>query len=371
MKRTIAFVWAAFLSLSPLAASAAGVDVTVSFRHASSGQVPNYYTPTPGSTLTGTWKIIVDATASSTLATFRVAVHPQETIPDGTGSTVSHSKSYPAGSANSDTLSVQWDTREMTRYNGIYQIVATATSHGGNSEFSAVTDLKVNNPPSVPQGAATAIERGVPVVTWAANPEPDIIRYEVLRSEGGGFSPVGTSAGTRFTDSKAPAEAPLRYRVIAVRRSAVTPTGISSPPTRSTDPMVLPAPEVGWQPPMIDTSEPAVLPTLAVESIRARQGEGGFAALLPYAAPAPVVAEAIEEGPYRVPTGSSLQAVVTSNVYKPPFIAAALFLVVSAMHTLRLSRRMLSPAGTPHRHRSMLSLVYWFEKHTGSSGQPG
>lgn len=75
-------------------------------------------------------------------------------------------------------------------------------------------------PPKPPSGVKAAMEGRAANVSWAKNPESDIVSYRIQRSDGAGpFKQVGEVPGTSFKDGSVPPGS-LRYRVLAVRRGA-------------------------------------------------------------------------------------------------------------------------------------------------------
>ena len=151
-----------------------------------------------------------------------------------------------------------------------------------------VSGLRVNNPPAQPGGVAARLEGTVPVLTWTANPEPDLSGYTVLRSTGGSFSPVGAAPSNGFRDVNAPAGQPLTYEIVAKRRSPADLAGISSSPSNPSTPVTpartdiqattLPAPP---GPPSIKVPGPAAAGGAAPAP------EDTFAATLPFTQPVP------------------------------------------------------------------------------------
>jgi hypothetical protein len=66
-------------------------------------------------------------------------------------------------------------------------------------------------------------------VSWAANPEPDIVGYVVERDDGGGFVEVARSTKAKLKQTLVPGE--YAYRVTAIRSSALSEDGIASAPS--------------------------------------------------------------------------------------------------------------------------------------------
>lgn len=348
MRRLFALACLALFSLLvPASASGSGADVSVQFRFANSGEKPTDYTPPPGSVISDTWRVVADASAASTLSSFSIVITPQSSLPEPLPKGSSISRTYEAGATSTARLILNWNTNTVTRYNGIYRVVATAQSHGGNSETTTVQDLKVDNPPLQPVNVVAALDENVPVVSWAANPEPDLIHYRVYRSyDGGSFSLIATTTGTELRDSNAPKNTSLRYELAAVRKSSVRSAGIVSPLSKPTAPIVVIPPEPAVQQAVIDDSKPIPVEVVQPKTVMAKQGNLGFAPVLPYdTSDLPVAAQATESGvPLENETlvTQSLPQIVRSTIYKPPFIAAALLLLVTALHVLRIAGRLFS-----------------------------
>ena len=72
------------------------------------------------------------------------------------------------------------------------------------------------------------------VVSWNPNPEPDVVRYRVLRAKGPdtSFQPLAETRGTTFTDVASSSGGDFTYQVVAIRRGsgkAGQPEFIESP----------------------------------------------------------------------------------------------------------------------------------------------
>ncbi|MFT2691623.1 pectinesterase family protein [Clavibacter zhangzhiyongii] len=77
--------------------------------------------------------------------------------------------------------------------------------------------------PAVPAKVTTELGRGSVTVRWAASPDEDVTRYDVLRSTGGGASGVVGTVGpveTRWTDTTAAIGTAYAYSVVATDGSA-------------------------------------------------------------------------------------------------------------------------------------------------------
>jgi hypothetical protein len=188
------------------------------------------------------------------------------------------------------------------------------------------TGLLVANPPATPDGVHAEYRDNVPVVSWNPGGEADLLGYQVLRSAGGGPTPVGSvRAGepTSFVDTQAPAGVGLSYSVVAVRRSPAAASAdrcrffnagctVSTPSVRT--PMiaapVLAAPvpangAVGADPPPPGPSDAVTAPPAAPPAARAAQ-------------PAPAPAVNTLTGPAQRPSQRSLP--ITSGA--PPIMSA-------------------------------------------------
>ena len=139
----------------------------------------------------------------------------------------------PSGIKQSAEVSYSWvtplqvDSTELAP-NGEYEISALAVANGG-ADAIATTRVVVDNPAAPPAGvAATVGEDGV-ALTWERNPEPDLLGYEVERSNGGDFEVLGQTTDTSVVD--AVGAGTYSYRVTAIRSSAARSTGRPSAPS--------------------------------------------------------------------------------------------------------------------------------------------
>ena len=297
------------------------------------------------------------------------------TVKDPDGTTVA-SGSAPSNNSNFISASTAWDTQPTAKKNGNYTFVATA-AQGGVLGLGLTTNpapetqqatLKVNNPPVAPTGVQTTLDSGVPVVSWSANPEPDIKGYQVYRSDGALQS--GLVAGTSFRDGSAPAGQALSYKVAALRFSPVDQSGlIGSTTSAQTAAVTVPAPAGPQnvatadpakgaadsgpvkQPVTLSQAKPAPIaaPTLPTRVVQLPQPNViQFAPLLPYSGkvpevpvtsnvPAPVAAQADQ--------GQSTAVVMPGGVKVTPvdaikYVATAAFLIVAAVHVTRFARKL-------------------------------
>jgi hypothetical protein len=297
------------------------------------------------------------------------------TVKDPDGNTVA-SGSAPPNSGSSLTASTTWDTQPTAKKNGNYTVVAVAAQGDplGLTTQPAETHqatLKVNNPPIAPTGVQTALDSsGVPVVSWSANPEPDIKGYQVYRSDGALQS--GLVAGTSFRDASAPSGQALSYKVSALRFSPVDTSGlIGSATSAQTAAVTAPAPAGGAAPQNAGAADPAkggaagpvkqpvtlsqakptpiAAPTLPTRVVQLPQPNViQFAPLLPYSGkvpevpvnsnvPPPVAAQADQ--------GQSTAVVMPGGDKVTPvdaikYVATAAFLIVAAVHITRFARKL-------------------------------
>ncbi|MGH9128039.1 MAG: hypothetical protein ACRDY2_03520 [Acidimicrobiales bacterium] len=133
-------------------------------------------------------------------------------------------------------------------YNGTYQVTVTATetdttllnqtstgTAGANGSFAESV------PPVAPSGVSAApaasSAQGVSV-SWNPNPEPDILGYVVLRSQGSGNpGEIGTATNTKYVDTTAKPGVSYTYSVVALRagdtpgQSVLSPSSSAGPVT--------------------------------------------------------------------------------------------------------------------------------------------
>ncbi|HEX2053076.1 MAG TPA: hypothetical protein VHJ78_05025 [Actinomycetota bacterium] len=205
--------------------------------------------------------------------TIRVSSTPDGGILGSEEITVRVTITPPAGAGSAETITLApkgsgvfeapWDTDKYA-INGAFKLDAVASSSSllGNKSENATSTANVANPPNAPTGVKAALKDGVPHVTWAANKEPDVLGYKVLRSvDGGTAAHVSTGPATSFTDSSAPHSKPLTYRVVAVRKAGSG--AVDSSPSAPTAAVTVAAPPPPAEPgapgqPPADPSKPVV-----------------------------------------------------------------------------------------------------------------
>jgi hypothetical protein len=136
----------------------------------------------------------------------------------------------------------EWDSRELTPFNGKYKIRVEVESYSPNPLSNEIhsaakerLNLNVDNAPlSVTAPTVVATTQSSATITWSTAVEPDKLSYTVYRAEGskkpayGAFKAIGVSQGEGFRDATVKPGSHW-YAVKVTRRSVVTPdTGISS-----------------------------------------------------------------------------------------------------------------------------------------------
>ena len=334
---------------------------------------PSDGTPLPGSLDPHSIRLAVSAKTDCILI---CSTTLSFTVKDPDGKVVA-SGSAPSNSGNFATASTAWDTKPTATKNGNYTFAATGAEVGPlapPSENQQAT-LKVNNVPSAPTGVQTSLDAsGVPVVSWSANPEPDIKGYQVFRSDQALQSGLITT--TSFRDASAPKGQAVSYKVTALRFSPTDPSGmIGSATSDQTASVSVPAPAGDPSAPqnvatadpakgaapagpmkqpvtlgVIKPSTPLVAPTLPTRVVQLPQPNVvQFAPLLPYSGkipevpstsnvPAPVAAGAVSGGPSTVVALPGGVKVTPVDAVK--YVATAAFLLVAAVHITRFARKL-------------------------------
>lgn len=331
---------AASLSVFP---AAAAVDASVEFLY---GQGASPWTPPAGSILRGSWLVVAEARASSSLKSFRVAI---ESVQDGHtvepgGNVV---RSYIAGTTSNARIELDWETGKLTRFNGEYRLVATATSQVDEATIS-IQQLKVDNYPQTPNGLAAKNTEGVSTLSWKANSEPDILFYRISRSVNGDpFTTVAEVKGVSFEDRQAPRGAELRYKLLAVRASVVNSAGISSGSTSPTPAISLPASSAGKS--QLDATPPTQAQVQAsAPTIVSPRRDLGYSPYLPYDEEALENSESSSEEPSLLGAPDIFRNATEGTAYKPIYTAAGLILFVAALHILRLALQLFgNPRAVP------------------------
>jgi len=323
------------------------LDVSITVWQPGPGTSPadaHQCTPPSGSTLTGSWNIRVDALSLSSLKSFSVSIAPADPSVPALPPSATTSRTYPlvvlGNGKIGDTIEMPWDTGSM-RYNGTYQISATAVSMLNSTAHALIGDLLVNNPPARPPGASATLDGTVPVLNWTANSEPDLTGYRILRStNGGAYAPVGTSPGNSFRDTKAPQGKPLTYEIVALRKSPVDANGITSAAS-------LPTGAIVAAPPVTPTvAAPVAGPTTGSTSgsAPAQNPSSTFAPTLPFAQAVPTSTATLPDAP--APTAAAALPgegggyAKTTLAHKLPYLATAIFVILVAFLIFQYARRL-------------------------------
>lgn len=308
--------------------------------------------PPPNSVLRGdeAFPFVIRARADSTLRSFAMAiVIAEQPVPGMQVNGGSASGSWGTGESGEATLQINWDTRTVTPYNGLYRVGASAESHLGGTKNISLEGYIVDNLPAQIQNVEARLKDGAPSLSWGPNKEPDLIGYQVFRATGSSaYKKIASLAATSFTDKEVPKDVELKYYVVASRRSLASNDGsIVSPPSLVRS-FTIPSPASGQQP-VISAPQEAP-PAPVVPKLVAPPGQKiaheGFDEMLPYT-------EAGESGQVPLPLGGEeMEADQTAfepppvlgtlQVYKPPFLAAALLLLAAAAHMVRLAVTLFS-----------------------------
>jgi len=231
------------LRLSAAAGVGAGVILLVGATPALAGP-PNVsvVSPSNGSTL---------STASPQVAGTVSATSPGGVVSGALQVTVTSSAGHPGYSSTipswcgQSSCSFTVNVSPGLAYNGQYQLSVDAQESDPplNSSRSAAYDgsFSVNVPPVAPQGvtAQPAADGSSIIVSWDANPEPDMVGYQVSRSPTSGAWPAAVT-GTSVTDSNVTPGTSYTYSVTAVRQGATSGSVLDSSASSAsaTDPTV-------------------------------------------------------------------------------------------------------------------------------------
>src|SRR5579883_346058 len=176
----------------------------------------------PGSLPPNAVPVQVSATCSTLLCSI-TSVSASLTNPSGAavsltpnGAMASCPSQPQAGSCSQQAYT--WNTQPTSSPNGKYTLSANAADSGlsgGNAPTKSETVL-LNNAPSAPTGVTAALNPSAgntPLVSWKANPEPDISGYEIFRSgSGASAAAFGTGANvTSYQDTTAPQGVAVSY----------------------------------------------------------------------------------------------------------------------------------------------------------------
>jgi hypothetical protein len=308
--------------------------------------------PPQNSVLRGdeSFPITFRAQADSTLRFFAISILiGEEPVPGMRVNGGYSSGSWGAGETGEATLHVDWDTRSVTPYNGLYRVGATAESHLDGVRDTSLEGYIVDNLPAQVSDVDAELDGGAPSLSWPPNSEPDLIGYNIYRSTGSGdYTKVGSVTTRSFTDKDVPKDTELKYYVVATRRSVASEDGaIESPPSMART-FVIPSPGSGQQPTISAPQEAPAAPPVpkVVPRPAAKITHEGFEETLPYTEP--IAGDQVlnplgqEQATSDNTTFEQPPALRNSQVYKPPFLAAALLLLAAAAHMIRLAITLFS-----------------------------
>lgn len=323
-------------TIAPINADA-GIDANVSFTQA----------PDQDAVVVGTNDVVATGQTVSGLRIMTIGLEATDSgvpsIPGEAGKTATYALGTTSGQ-----IPLTWDSKTMTPYNGTYRLVATADSVLGEKATAYVTSLKVNNPPATPSGVDAKLESGAVIASWTPNLEPDLIGYRVSRVAGAIRTDMGLVRTASLKDDSAPKGVALRYEVTALRQSPISPDGVASGLAQSSA-VTIPLPAVEKLVSTPDTV-PDLKPATAAapveakpETVIAPNRNVGFEEYLPYEQPIPLRAESPIDGPVEeisFPQSSS-SAMTPRRVELIKYLAASNLLLVGALHTARMARRIL------------------------------
>jgi hypothetical protein len=252
------------------------------------------------------------------------------------------------------TIKFDWDTSQLTPFNGTYKVVAYGKACDFNDcafdiSENAVTlgGLKVNNAPAVVQGVQATMQDATPVISWSPAKEPDVKKYAVIRTLPGQQPQLaGVVSSTSFSDSckdpmPCPAGTTMTYQIAAIRNSPASPAGVNSLPSAAVTATTAGAP-----------AAPAPKAAAPVKIVLPAPMSDRYEAALPYKMPAPAPQVAPEApaapdpvtvaAPVDTPADSPVAArgIITTRLEQPRvpkvrYVAGSLMLLVLAMLVAR------------------------------------
>lgn len=196
MRRTIALVSILILGFAAPVFAQTGVSAKVT-------------SPSDGATVNGYTGVTATASASTGVRNARMFI----------GDTLVAS-AEPSNLRQSVDLNHNWDTASSffggSSRNGWYQIRVEVTATGGGSSTSKI-DVMVDNPAQSPGNFAGYVQDDTVHLSWAPNPEPDLIGYRVEIAEAGTWTLAAETTATTYGATLQPGT--YQYRVLAVRSS--------------------------------------------------------------------------------------------------------------------------------------------------------
>jgi len=123
---------------------------------------------------------------------------------------------------------IEFDWATASARNGQYNIAVFAKGTGDSSDKSTAS-VNVDNGTSSPTGVNASHADGAVTISWNANPEPDIVGYDVERDSGSGWSVIQSVESPGYVDT--PGAGTHTYRVTARRYSPTISGGRPSDPS--------------------------------------------------------------------------------------------------------------------------------------------
>lgn len=159
---------------------------------------------------------------------------------------ISSSEGHPVPSAHriagDSRSSVAFSWTPSLPYNGTYLLNVRASGEdepvdsNGTETSESNRAFAIEASPAIPKEVTVRADpdsREVDV-TWKANPEPDMIGYQIQSSKDEGeWSVAGESQKNFFRHTESASDGGLySYRVVAIRRGAAADSGVASPPSQ-------------------------------------------------------------------------------------------------------------------------------------------
>jgi hypothetical protein len=298
-----------------------------------------------------------------------------------------------SGQQGSWTFSAPVPSQSSLNWNGPYSVTATATESDPNNASNQdkagnSVDFAEGVPPQVPTGVSAAknADGSAVTVSWQANPEPDIVGYEVQRASVNGsdwstVAPSSNGTDTNYSDTSVQPGTDYQYEVIAVRKGAQQGQTLSSGPSApasTVTPAGGPLFGPGGSVPELPLAVQAVTDPVAGQ-VHPGQGPGGPVTgsptaggygNLPYNGGQASLAEPGTPGA-QDPKGRSSGANLLRTAL---FVAAALILLAIAAHLIRMRKALddnMQPVGVDSWDRHAAGMTETAEVTTVGTNRRG
>ncbi len=131
-------------------------------------------------------------------------------------------------------VTYEWDTylipgTSKIAPNGEHTITVEAVSTGDQTDQQSI-QLVADNAPVVPSRVRAVVRGTTASLSWAPNPEPDLLGYIVERNSGKGFRESARTRRPKYSEELAPGR--YSYRVFAVRGSTNSDGAVASAPSQ-------------------------------------------------------------------------------------------------------------------------------------------